>query len=237
MHADPLLSFGLTLALRQEPDFELADSEGEPLRTGHAVDVVVVDYRTGLRLAEQARRSRDARLRSRIVVLTTNDRECEVCAALQLGVHGYLLQSCSIEELASGVRAVGRGSRYLCQAVAQRVADCLAHEALTTRETQVLHLMAQGECNKEIARQLEIAAGTVKTHVKAIMDKLRASNRTHAVSMAVARGLVKEPSPATTRSRTSVSICAQCSTSTGVGLRSIPKRRGRSSAPSRRSAT
>jgi DNA-binding NarL/FixJ family response regulator len=194
MHADPLVSFGLMLALRPEPDFELTGSaKDEPLHAGHAVDVVVVDYQTGLRLAEQARRSQDGPLlRPKIVVLTTNDRECEVCAALQLGVHGYLLQSCPIAELASGVRAVGRGSRYLCQAVAQRVADCFAHEGLTAREAQVLHLMAQGECNKDVARQLGIAVGTAKTHVRAIMHKLRASNRTHAVSMAVARGLVKD---------------------------------------------
>jgi len=91
------------------------------------------------------------------------------------------------------VRAAAQGRRFLCHAAAQEVANSLTNEALTARERDVLLLLAQGRCNKTIASHLDIAVGTVKAHVRTIMSKLKASSRTEAACIAVARGLLPEP--------------------------------------------
>ncbi len=191
IHAEPLLAVGLCAALRQQADFDV-HADGPEREPDHPVDVVVTDYATALRLAGQARGPQAERTLAgaRIMLVTTSDREHEVRLALERGVHGYLLLGCPIEELAAGVRTLGQGSRYLCMAVAQRMAESLTREALTAREAEVLRLVALGQCNKAIARELAIAVGTVKAHVKAIMGKLDASCRTQAASIASQRGLV-----------------------------------------------
>jgi DNA-binding NarL/FixJ family response regulator len=117
-------------------------------------------------------------------------REQEVRRALEAGVQGYVLLGCSTIEMVEAVRVVGRGSKYLCLQVAQRMADSLTRENLTERELDVLALLSAGCSNKVIARDLDIAVGTVKAHVKGIMGKLAASSRTQAVTVAAERGLV-----------------------------------------------
>jgi DNA-binding NarL/FixJ family response regulator len=159
------------------------------------IDVVVADYQDGVRLATSPGTRAPALKAARVLVMTTHDREHEVRLALESGVHGYLLLGCPIQELIAGVRALGSGSRYLCLAVAQRMAESLTREPLTPREADVLRLLVRGQCNKSIAKQLEIAVGTVKAHVKAIMAKLDASSRTQAASIAAQRGLIDEPAP------------------------------------------
>jgi two-component system NarL family response regulator len=131
---------------------------------------------------------------ARILALTTHDREVEIRRAFEAGVHGYLLLGGPLSELLEGVEAVASGVRFLCRAVAQRMADSLTHATLTSRETEVLQLMASGESNKGIARKLQIEVGTVKSHMSAIMTKLGASSRTQAAGIAATRGLVEERS-------------------------------------------
>jgi DNA-binding NarL/FixJ family response regulator len=196
MHAEPLVAVGLAAALRQQVGFAVHINGVDDVdAAGIDVDIIVTDYQGGLNLAT-SRQNRSASLRSaKVLVMTTNDREHDVRLALEAGVHGYLLLGCAIDELASSVRTLGMGSRYMCMAVAQRMADSLAREALTAREAEVLRLLMQGHCNKLIGRQLEIAVGTVKAHVKAIMSKLGASSRTQAASIAAQRGLTDEPMP------------------------------------------
>jgi DNA-binding NarL/FixJ family response regulator len=109
---------------------------------------------------------------------------------MQHGVHGYLLRGAGIEDLVQAIRTVGRGQRFLSPSVAQRMADSMARESLTERETEVLDLLAAGYGNKIIASLLGITAGTVKTHVQAVMGKLNAASRTQAVSIAMRRGMV-----------------------------------------------
>ena len=182
MHADPLLALGLAAALQQQRDVQLCGSALE------RADVVIADYPTGRQLAAGRRRGMDGE--ARILVVTMQDREQEVRAALEGGVHGYVLLGASVDELLQGVRSLAQGGRYLSQAVVQRMADSLTREALTARETDVLRLLARGDCNKSIARELDIAVGTVKAHVKGILNKLEASCRTQAASIAAQRGLV-----------------------------------------------
>jgi DNA-binding NarL/FixJ family response regulator len=176
--------------------------------------VLVTDYQLGLQFAgELALRPRQAvQPALRILVMTGRDREHEVRFALEQGVHGYLPVGCTLQELSAAVLALGRGSRYLSVTAATRMADSLGRESLTQREAEVLGLLACGECNKSIARRLDIAIGTVKAHVKSIMDKLDADSRTQAVSIANERGLVEvaraSPPPSLTRSLWSAAMPA-----------------------------
>jgi DNA-binding NarL/FixJ family response regulator len=192
MHTEPLVAAGLVAALRLQADLDILvhGIDVYDARAAASVDVIVADYAQGVRLAAEFRRAgvRDAK----VLVMTTHDREHEVRRALEQGVHGYLLLGCTIDELVDGVRTLARGARYLCMTVAQRVADSLTREALTSRERDVLRLLSLGQCNKAIARELEIAVGTVKSHVKAIMEKLDASSRTEAASIATQRGMVDD---------------------------------------------
>ena len=192
MHAEPLIAVGLAAALRQCPGFAVQVHGGDGL-PGEGVDVIVADYQDGVQLASKPGMRAPSLKDARVLVMTTHDREHEVRLALEAGVHGYLLLGCPIQELIAGVSALARGSRYLCLAVAQRMAESLTREALTPREADVLRLLVRGQCNKSIAKQLEIAVGTVKAHVKAIMGKLDASSRTEAASVAAQRGLIDEP--------------------------------------------
>ena len=194
MHHDQLLCAGLVAALRQHATFEIVEGEIDELQEGGVrVDVVIADYGQAMRLTDPAFRALHRPLTTaRILALTSTDREVDIRRAIEAGVHGYVLRGCSQGELVEGVRTVAGGARYLCQPVAQRMADSLAGASLTSRETEVLRLVATGESNKSIARQLQIELGTVKSHVSAIMSKLGATSRTHAVGIATARGLVEE---------------------------------------------
>jgi DNA-binding NarL/FixJ family response regulator len=194
MHPDPILSAGLVAALRQHPSFEVFVHGVDNLGIGGPeVDVVIADYGNAMRLTESAPRvSFGLRGDARILALTPNDREADIRRAIEAGVHGYLLVGGPLDELVDGVKSVASGLRYMSMSVAQRMADSLTRATLTSRETEVLRLVATGQPNKAIARQLSIELGTVKSHMSAIMGKLGANSRTHAVRIATARGLVEE---------------------------------------------
>ncbi|WUR15993.1 response regulator transcription factor [[Empedobacter] haloabium] len=188
MHRDPVMTAGLHALLAGCGEFLLTTRTGDP--QGHAgAHVVVADYDTGLALARQAPQDRFGHA-PRVLIVTQLDKEWEVRTAMDCGVHGYLLQGCSADELVRAVRQLGQGLRYLSEAVTRCVADSLSRETLTGRETDVLRLLAKGCCNKSIARELGIGVGTVKTHVKGLMSKLDATARTHAVVVATQRGLI-----------------------------------------------
>lgn len=193
-HVDPLLAAGIHAALAKAADIEavtLADpsSHADP-------DVVVCDYESGIELARQRRLPSSAtRKPPGVLVVTWRDSEADVRAALQLGVGGYLLGNCALDELAEAVRVVGRGSRFLCEVAATRVAQSLGRTPLTLRESEVLQQMARGLPNKLIASELDIALGTVKTHTRSILDKLGARSRTQATVLAAHRGLLGPSSP------------------------------------------
>lgn len=197
MHPDPIVGAGVVAALRQEPGLEVSVYNlAEPAPGGPAADVVITDYDNAIRLTDRdTRRAIGGLAESRILALTASDREADIRRAIQTGIHGYLLLGGSLCELTDAVRAVGMGMRYVCPLVAQRMADSLAGESLTQRENEVLGLVATGQSNKAIARQLAIELGTVKSHVSAIMLKLGAISRTQAANIAVTRGLVGDRKP------------------------------------------
>jgi DNA-binding NarL/FixJ family response regulator len=130
-----------------------------------------------------------------VVVVTSRDSEADVCNALQAGVGGYLLGSCGLNELEDAVRAVGRGSPYLCEVAASLVATSLTRTPLTMRESEILRLIGSGMSNKMVASELNIALGTVKAHVRTTLDKLGARSRTQAIVIAAQRGLLGPQSP------------------------------------------
>ena len=133
----------------------------------------------------------DALAGARILVLTTSDREADIRRAIEAGIHGYVMLGGPLDELIEGATTVANGLRYVCRSVAQRMADSLTRTPLTSRETDVLSLVAAGESNKAIARDSRIEVGTVKSHMTAIMTKLGAISRTQAASIAATRGLVE----------------------------------------------
>ncbi|RYF54110.1 MAG: response regulator transcription factor [Comamonadaceae bacterium] len=182
-HADAVIAAGLVEAFAREPDLVAVNGLAD------AADLIVCDFTTGLTLAQSARRS-DGSPPTRVLVLTGQDREYSVRQALQSGVHGYLLTDATLDELLDATRTVLQGRRFVSPQLAARMADSMTREALTAREIQVLEQLATGDGNREVARRLGIATGTVKTHVNAIMTKLAVTSRTHAVSVAAQRGLV-----------------------------------------------
>jgi len=127
---------------------------------------------------------------ARIIVLTTYTGDVQVTRALKAGVRGYLLKARVNRELVDVIRAVHSGHKRIQPEIATELAEHAGEEDLSTRELEVLGLIARGNANKEIAARLSITEETVKSHVRRILDKLRANDRTHAVTIALKRGII-----------------------------------------------
>jgi DNA-binding NarL/FixJ family response regulator len=128
---------------------------------------------------------------ARIIVLTTYTGDVQVLRALKAGARGYILKEQVHRELMDTIRAVHAGQKRIPPEVAAELADHCAEDDLTSREIDVLRLIATGNANKEIAAQLSIAEETVKSHITNIMAKLGANDRTHAVTIGLKRGIIE----------------------------------------------
>jgi len=128
--------------------------------------------------------------KARIIVLTTYTGDAQAAAALRAGAAGYLLKSMVRRELIEIIRAVHSGKRRIPPEIATEIAEHVADDALTVREIQVLRGVAAGKSNKLIAVALAISEETVKTHMKSILPKLNAADRTQAVMTALKRGIL-----------------------------------------------
>ena len=128
---------------------------------------------------------------ARIIMLTTSDGDAEIQRALRAGAAAYVLKSMPKDELLAVVRSVHEGGRHIPPAVAARLAEHLGEDDLTNRELEVLELIRDGYRNKQIADQLAIAETTVNFHIKNLVEKLGANDRTHAVTIALRRGLLQ----------------------------------------------
>jgi len=128
---------------------------------------------------------------ARIIVLTTYTGDVQAIRAIKAGAQAYLLKSLLYKELLQTIRAVHAGRRAIAPAIAAQIAEHSGEESLTPKETDVLRLIAAGNANKQIAAQLSITEETVKSRVKNILDKLGANDRTHAVTIAIKRGIVE----------------------------------------------
>jgi DNA-binding NarL/FixJ family response regulator len=127
---------------------------------------------------------------ARFIVLTTYSGDVQVSRALKAGARAFLLKSLLRKELLDTIRAVHAGQKRIPSEVAAQLADHVADDSLTVREIEVLRLIAVGNANKMVADQLSITEETVKGHVKNILSKLGANDRTHAVTIGLKRGII-----------------------------------------------
>jgi DNA-binding NarL/FixJ family response regulator len=192
-----LLREGIAAVITNEPDMVLVaqaatGKDAVRLHAQHKPDVTLMDLRlpdmSGID-AIMAIRAGDAE--ARIIVLTTFEGDVEMQRALAAGARGYLLKSMPPREMVAAIRQVHAGRKSIPAAVATQLAEHLADEALTAREIEVLSRVAGGNRNRDIAAQLSISEETVKVHMKHIMDKLGASDRTQAVAIAIRRGIIQ----------------------------------------------
>lgn len=127
---------------------------------------------------------------ARFVVLTTFDGDEDIFRALQAGAKAYLLKGMTLEELLSTIQAVHSGKTRISPAIAEKLAERMGSQALTARELSVLERIVAGRANKEIAADLDISEATVKSHINNLLSKLGVSDRTHAATVALQRGIV-----------------------------------------------
>jgi DNA-binding NarL/FixJ family response regulator len=192
----PLLREGIAAIINSQPDMQLvaqASTGGEAIQTyeKHRPDVTLLD----LRLPDMSGIDALIAIRlkvpdARIVILTTFEGDVEIQRALKAGARGYLLKATPPAELLSAIRQVHTGKRRVPPEIAAQLAECLSDDELTPREIEVLSLVANGNRNQDIAAHLCIAEDTVKSHLKHILLKLDATDRTQAVTIAVRRGII-----------------------------------------------
>jgi DNA-binding NarL/FixJ family response regulator len=191
-----LLRDGISSVLEPQPDMMLV---GEAVNGRQAIerfrelrpDVTLMDLRmpdmNGIDAIAAIRREAP---NARIIVLSTYAGDVQVATALRAGASGYLLKNLVRSELLDTIRAVHAGKRRVPPELATEIAEHVADDALTEREIEILKRVAAGKSNKLIALDLNISEATVKTHMKSILPKLDASDRTHAVTIAFKRGIL-----------------------------------------------
>lgn len=196
----PVVRAGLQGMLASQPDFEIVGEattgrEAVALTAALQPDVVLMD----LRMTELDGVAATAHIRKQqpttpVLVLTTYDSDADILRAIEAGATGYLMKDTPRDQLFSAIRAVAQGKSALAPEVATRLLRHIhapASEALSTREIEVLTLVARGASNKEIARSLHISEATVKTHLIHIFSKLGVADRTAAVTVGLERGLLR----------------------------------------------
>ncbi|PYQ55695.1 MAG: DNA-binding response regulator [Acidobacteria bacterium] len=193
----PLLQEGIAAMIRSQPDMLLVAEarngrDALQLFREHQPDVTLMDLRLPDMNGIDTMIAIRAEFReARIIILTTFEGDAEIQRALAAGARGYLLKSMPPRELLDGIRQVHAGKKRIPPEIAARLAEHLSDEALTAREVEVLQQVAGGNRNRDIAERLFISEETVKVHVKHIMDKLGASDRTEAVAIALRRGIIQ----------------------------------------------
>jgi DNA-binding NarL/FixJ family response regulator len=192
----PAVRDGLAAIINLQPDMTVAGEAAtgrdglQQFRTLHP-DVVLVDLRlpdmSGFEVLEQIKAASPV---ARMIVLSSHEGDVDIRRALDAGALGYVVKGMAREELLDVIRTVHAGKRRLPAAVAQALAEHISDDLLSGREVQVLTLVSAGKRNKEIADDLSIAEDTVKMHVRNILSKLQASDRTEAVTIGLRRGII-----------------------------------------------
>ncbi len=200
MHGEHLIDAGLATSLSRHADIDvllpclagLHESDLPAWIADQAADVLVTDYRLGLLLADAWRGTQAParRVWPRTVIVTHRATQADVRAAMHRGVAGYIAAASTAAEVIDAVRTVHLGMRHVSEPLARMLLEDLLGDPLTPRETEVLGLAAQGCATKAIAARLRVEPSTVASHMKSVMDKLNAGNRTEAVVIANQRGLV-----------------------------------------------
>jgi DNA-binding NarL/FixJ family response regulator len=193
----PLLREGITAIINNQPDMILiaeAASGTEAIQKfkQHRPDVTLMDLRLpDMSGVDSLIAIRNEIPEARIIMLTTFEGDVEIQRALEAGARAYMLKSMPPKELIEVIRQVHAGKKKIPTEIATHLAEHLSDEALTDREVDVLKHIAGGNRNRDIAARLFISEETVKVHIKHIMEKLGASDRTQAVAIAVRRGIIQ----------------------------------------------
>jgi DNA-binding NarL/FixJ family response regulator len=193
----PLLREGLMAIINSQDDMKLiaeasSGKEGIEKFRNHLPDVTLMDLRLpDMNGIDAVIAIRGEFPQARIIILTTSEGDVEIARALAAGVKGYVLKSMVRKELLDVIRLVHAGKTRLSPAIAEQIAEHYGDDSLTQREIEVLQLAANGHRNKQIAYELDITEETVKFHIKNILSKLEANDRTHAVTIAVKRGIIQ----------------------------------------------
>lgn len=193
----PVFREGLSTIIGSQPDMLLVAQAANAVEAvaefrRHRPDITLMDLRLpGTNGTDTLIAIRGEFPQARIIMLTTSDSDGEIQRALRAGAAAYVLKSMPKNELLEIIRSVHGGRRHVPPEVAARLAEHLGEDDLTNRELEVLQLIRDGYRNKQIADQLSIAETTVNFHIKNLVDKLGANDRTHAVTIALRRGLLQ----------------------------------------------
>ena len=191
-----VVRMGVTAVINNEPDMEVVAEavnglQAVELYEKHKPDLVLLDSRMPLKDGVQAAKEiQDRHPAARILMLTAFDGDEDIYKALTAGAQGYVLKSSTGEQLVPALRAVAAGDGWMPEEVASRLAKRKEFEPLTTRELEVLHELAKGLANKQIADVMNISQHTAKGYLKTILTKLHVADRTEAVTVAIQRGLI-----------------------------------------------
>jgi len=192
----PLVRKGIASIISVETDMKMVAEAGSgqeavaAFRQFHP-DVTLMDLRMpAMDGIEATKQIRQIDPEAKIIALTSYDGDQEIYRALEAGVRGYILKESVHTEIVRAIRVVHSGKRLMSPEVAERLSEHFPQVALTAREIEVLQYVAKGYGNKEIGVRLGTAAGTVKMHLQNILSKLGASDRTHAVTLAISRGII-----------------------------------------------
>jgi DNA-binding NarL/FixJ family response regulator len=192
----PLLREGIAAVIDGEEDIELvaeatSGEEAIELFRLHRPDVTLMDLQmSGMNGIDAILAIRREFASSRFIVLTTYQGDVQALRALKAGAMGYLLKNMLRKELLETIRAVHAGRRRIPPEIATELADHMTDDALTDREVAVLRRVSMGNSNKIIAAELNLSEATVKGHMKSILSKLGANDRTHAVTIGMKRGFL-----------------------------------------------
>jgi DNA-binding NarL/FixJ family response regulator len=192
----PLLREGLAAIINSQPGMVLVAQactaeDGVAQFRKHQPDVTLMDLRLPDKSGIDAMRTiRGEFPEARVIVLTTFEGDAEIQRALEAGARAYILKNMPPKELVEVIEQVHAGKKRIPSQVAARLAEHLSDETLTDREIQVLGEIAGGNRNRDIAEKLFITEETVKVHIKHIMEKLGASDRTQAVAIGIRRGII-----------------------------------------------
>jgi DNA-binding NarL/FixJ family response regulator len=193
----PVFREGLRAMIESEPDMALVGHAPNAVEAiaqfrRHRPDVTLMDLRLpGANGTDVLVSIRGEFPQARIIMLTTSDGDADIQRAMRAGACAYILKSMPLDDLLGVIRSVHAGRRHIPPEVADRLAEFMGDDDLTARELEVLRLIRDGYRNKQIADQLLISENTVNFHIKNLMEKLRANDRTHAVTIALRRGLLQ----------------------------------------------
>jgi two-component system NarL family response regulator len=192
----PLLRMGLVEAISSQADMRVAGEAGNgrdaveryaALRPDVTIMDIAMPEMCGVEALQEIRREH---ANARIIMLTTYKADAQILRAVQGGAAGFLLKSTLRKELLDTIRGVHQGQRRIPPEIAMELAQHMGQGPLSARETEVLNHVATGHTNRRIAEHLSISEETVKAHMKNVLAKLAANDRTHAVTIALKRGII-----------------------------------------------